>query len=163
VHHWLVREAAVLVATDRDHASNPIVLRYDQVALFRREYCSSREETFVSEAAKPLRSGRYRPKECGVHCQAFRLAQPRLDSNPPLIYSFLTERQAAGLSSNLAASAVVEAHTARARACALAQEINQKLLLALDAIFSAVRPETTELSIFVEARHKVVRHCRIAS
>jgi hypothetical protein len=104
VHHWLVREAAVLVATDRDHASNSIVLRYDQVALFRREYWSSREETFVSEASKPLRSGRYRPKECGAHCQAFRLAQPRLDSNPPLTYSFLTERQAARLTSNLAAS-----------------------------------------------------------
>src|SRR5271163_3973102 len=44
--------------------------------------------------------------------------------------------------------------------CALAQEINQKLLLALDAIFSAVRPKTTELRIFVEARHKVVCHCR---
>jgi hypothetical protein len=37
---------------------------------------------------------------------------------------------------------------------ALAQEINQKLLLALDAIFSAVRPETTELRIFVEPQQR---------
>jgi hypothetical protein len=47
--------------------------------------------------------------------------------------------------------------------CALAQEINQKLLLALDAVFSAVRPETTELRIIVEPHHKVVRDCAIAS
>src|ERR1700735_1411085 len=44
--------------------------------------------------------------------------------------------------------------------CALAQEINQKLLLALDAIFSAMRPETTELRILVEPRHQVLCHCR---
>src|SRR5271156_1316396 len=44
--------------------------------------------------------------------------------------------------------------------CALAQEINQKLLLALDAVFSSVRPETTELRILVEPRHQVVCHCR---
>src|SRR5271170_2862662 len=44
--------------------------------------------------------------------------------------------------------------------CALAQEINQKLLLALDAIFSAMRPETTELRILVEPRHQVVCPCR---
>src|SRR5271154_548493 len=44
--------------------------------------------------------------------------------------------------------------------CALAQEINQKLLLALDAIFSAVRPETTELRILVEPCHKVLAPCR---
>jgi hypothetical protein len=43
---------------------------------------------------------------------------------------------------------------------ALAQEINQKLLLSLDAVFTAMRPEATELRIFVEPRHKVVRHCR---
>src|SRR5271168_760723 len=43
--------------------------------------------------------------------------------------------------------------------CALAQEINQKLLLALDAIFSAMRPEATELRIVVEPPHQVVCHC----
>src|SRR5277367_112100 len=44
--------------------------------------------------------------------------------------------------------------------CALAQEINQQLFLALDAIFSAMRPETTELRILVEPRHQVLCHCR---
>src|SRR5690348_1109479 len=46
---------------------------------------------------------------------------------------------------------VVHWHT-----CTLAQEIDQKLL-PLDAVFSAVRPETTELRIVVKPRHQIVR------
>src|SRR6266481_5660673 len=50
----------------------------------------------------------------------------------------------------------VSASVVNRSACALAQEIDQKLFFTLDAVLSPMRPETTELRIFVEPRHEIV-------
>src|SRR5438552_12686091 len=52
--------------------------------------------------------------------------------------------------------AAVVHRSARARA----EEVDQELLLALDAVFPAMRPEAAELRIGLEARQKIIRHCR---
>jgi hypothetical protein len=40
-----------------------------------------------------------------------------------------------------------------------AEEIDQELLLALDAVLSAMRPETAELWIALKPRQQIIRYC----
>src|SRR5262249_48230271 len=53
------------------------------------------------------------------------------------------------------AAAVVH-RSARARA----EEVDQELLLALEAVFPAMRPEAAELRIGLEPGQQIIRHCR---
>jgi hypothetical protein len=52
----------------------------------------------------------------------------------------------------------VPAAIVRRSARARAEEVDQELLLALDAVFPAMRPEAAELRIGPQSRKQIVRH-----
>src|SRR5438094_5037813 len=52
--------------------------------------------------------------------------------------------------------ATIVHRSARARA----EEVDQELLLALDAVFPAMRPEAGELRVGLEPGQQIIRHCR---